>query len=558
MTRRALIAVTLGATMLATPAFAQDIGAQSAAPDQPQLPSQPAPSSSGRQVSIVPYIEVGQLASADLSHDDGVLTYTQVGGGVDASVQTRRVQAQVNFQYDHLFAWAKHEGDEDIYNGLARANVAITPALSIEAGGLATRAHSDTRGASPGFLLGDVDNSSEVYSAYVGPTLATHLGDASVNAAYRFGYTKVGTPGPTDVGPNQPALDYFDHSTTQLAAASVGVRPGAILPFGVTVSGGWERDVADQLDQRYDDKFVRGDVVQPISRTIALTAGVGYEKLTVTQKDAELDADGQPVVDNSGRYVTDQASPRRIAYQTDGLIYDAGVIWRPSPRTSLTVTAAHRYGTTIYTGTFNYAVSQSVNFNVDAYDGIETFGHQLQDSLASLPTSFVTERDALMQQFSGCVFGTSSSATGGCLNSVFQSLSSATYRARGFDAMLSAQRGGTSFGVGLGYASRRFYSPADGPDYAISGITDRSWYADVYLARALSRNQGINADLFVNYYNSGVAGASSIVSTGLTGTYYHNFGRLSTTASVGIYSFSGDHLDDDVQAQGLLGARYSF
>ena len=41
----------------------------------------------------------------------------------------------------------------------------------------------------------------------------------------------------------------------------------------------------------------------------------------------------------------------------DGLIWDAGVMWRPSRRTSLESYVGRRYGTMSYHGTFAYAPS---------------------------------------------------------------------------------------------------------------------------------------------------------------------------------------------------------
>ena len=117
---------------------------------------------------------------------------------------------------------------------------------------------------------------------------------------------------------------------------------------------------ASQLSQRYEGKYARGDVVLPVLPTLALTAGVGYEKIEVSQKDPLLDAAGNPVTDSKGRFVTDPASPRRIAYETDGLIYDAGVIWRPSPRTTLQARVGRRYGGMTYTGSLSYAASKSL------------------------------------------------------------------------------------------------------------------------------------------------------------------------------------------------------
>ena len=44
-----------------------------------------------RRVQISPYIEAGQVLAADLGDGGDVLTYSTLGAGIDASVQTRRV-----------------------------------------------------------------------------------------------------------------------------------------------------------------------------------------------------------------------------------------------------------------------------------------------------------------------------------------------------------------------------------------------------------------------------------------------------------------------------------
>ena len=164
-------------------------------------------------------------------------------------------------------------------SSLARGAYKISPSLTIEGGALATRTRSDIRGAAPGVLAGNLDNITQVYSVYAGPTFATQKGPVQIGAAYRFGYTKVEAPDATGVGPNQPRLDYFDDSKSHVATATVCVAAGTVLPVGVTVSGAYEREDASQLDQSYEGKYVRGDVTLPVSGTLAGRAGVGYEKI---------------------------------------------------------------------------------------------------------------------------------------------------------------------------------------------------------------------------------------------------------------------------------------
>ncbi|MFT6570932.1 MAG: hypothetical protein ACJAWY_002655 [Sphingomonas echinoides] len=509
-----------------------------------------------RKRSITPYIEIGQVVTADLKNDD-VLTYSTVAAGVDASVQTQRTQLQVSYRYDRRFSYSKKVGDDDVHSGLARASVRVAPGVTLEGGAIATRVRSDIRGAAPGNLAGNVDNISQVYSAYVGPTVASHVGPVGVAASYRFGFTKAEAPGTTGVAPGSPKLDVFDTSQSHVFNASAGVKAGAVLPVGVNVSAGYERDTAGQLDQKYESKVARGDLVLPVLPTLAVTGGAGYEKITVSQKDPLKDANGVPVTDSRGRFQTDPASPTRIAYQTDGLIYDAGVIWRPSPRTTLQARAGRRYGGMTYTGSFSYAASKSIGIQVGVYDSVDTFGRQLREGISNLPTSFIDQRDAFAQQFSGCTFGTSNAAAGGCLNGVFQSISTSAYRARGVDAVIAAKRGALSFGIGGGYAQRRFYAPS-GTGFSIDGVTDDSYYAQAYVSAPIDRNSGVSGNVFANYYESGISAAPGVFSTGATALYYHNFGRIATTASAGLYSFAQKGTEDQLSAQGQVGVRYQF
>ncbi len=526
----------------------------------------PAAAQAARRVTINPYIEASQTLYADLNGGD-VLTYTSLAAGVDAAIETQRVSGQLSYRYERRFGWGDDLGDQDIHSGLARVDARVTRNLTLEAAGIATRARSDIRGAAPGLLVGNVDNVSQLYSVFAGPSFTDTFGPVVFNANYRLGYTKVETPtfGDTAVGGRR--LDYYDDSIGNTATASATVAPGSIAPFGITLSGAYDRETASQLKQRYEGYYGRGDILQPISPYVALTAGVGYETIETSQKDAVVDATGTPVLDRDGRFITNAASPRRIAYRTDGVYYDAGVIWRPNRRTSVEAHVGKRYGSLSYTGTATYQASQSVGLSVNVYDGVQTFGRQLRTGIGNLPTSFLTgQQQGFGQQFNGCVFGTTGAAPGGCLNDVFQSISTASYRARGVDGVIVATRGRSTFGAGLGYANRKLYAPNFAPGIVVTGIEDQSYYGQLFYQRSLTQASGVNADLFANYYDPGVAniapedvsGDDGVWSYGATGTYYHNFGRLGTTASFGLYSFKVGDFDSEWSAQALIGARYQF
>ncbi len=510
---------------------------------------------------VQPYIELAQVVTADLSNDD-VVTYSQVAAGIDAGVRGRRAEAQVSYRYERRIQWDDRIGDDDVHTGLARGSVRVAPGFALEGGAIATRARSDIRGAAPGSFVGNVDNLTQVYSVYAGPTVSTNAGPVQIAASAFGGYTKVEAPNATGVAPGQPRLDYYDDSKNFVGQASAGVAAGTVLPVGVTVSGAYEREDAGQLDQKYEGYFARGDVTVPVSRTVAIRGGAGYEKIEATQRDALVDANGNPVLDGNGRFVTDPASPERIAYNTDGLIYDAGVIWRPSPRFELQANAGYRYGGDIYFGSLNWAMARDTGLQVVLYDGIETFGRQLRDGLRDTPTAFQGTASPFGQQFNGCIFGSQpgqgGAGAGGCLNDVFLSISTASYRARGIDGVISTTRGRTSMGFGAGYANRKLNAPQVAPGTTVFGVTDESYYAQLFWSRALSRVSQIDANLFANYYQSGLPGADGVVALNATGTYSHRFGRLGTIASLGIYTFDQERFDSQWSAQALLGARYTF
>ena len=309
---------SLLALAAATPAAAQSGGRASA-------------SSGGRQVTVAPYIEVTQTLDADLNGDGDVLTYTSLAAGIDVAASTPRTEAQLSYRYERRIAYDHYTGDDDIHTGLARIAAKVAPGLTIEGGALGTRTRADIRGAAPGLLVGNDRNVTEVYSLYAGPTLSTGVGPVAINGAYRIGYTKVEAPGITGIAADQPRLDYFDHSLGQSATVSAGVSPGSVLPVGLTASAGYDREDASQLHQRFGDFYARGDALLPVSPTVALAGGVGYEKLTVSQRDPVYTAAGVPVTDANGRFVTDEnlAAANRLSHRRRVFRWRRGVAAEP-------------------------------------------------------------------------------------------------------------------------------------------------------------------------------------------------------------------------------------
>jgi hypothetical protein len=111
-----------------------------------------------------------------------------------------------------------------------------------------------------------------------------------------------------------------------------------------------------------------------------------------------------PMVDSNGRYVTDYSTGRQIAFDTEGLIWDAGVVWRPSRRTNVEgAYVGDRYGRFGGYGFINYQPDDHSSFNLVVYQGVTGFGGALTNSLFNLPTQFSTVRDAITGNLSSCV-----------------------------------------------------------------------------------------------------------------------------------------------------------
>ncbi len=106
----------------------------------------------------------------------------------------------------------------------------------------------------------------------------------------------------------------FDESVVHNAQARVGIRPNTVLPVGVGVGGGWAQEDISNLDQRVQDRWVRGDVfaaARPFARDRRRRR---LRRCQVSNRDALRDGLGDPVIGPDGRYVTDKscAAPDRV------------------------------------------------------------------------------------------------------------------------------------------------------------------------------------------------------------------------------------------------------
>ena len=505
------------------------------------------------------------MLTAEIEPDSDVVTYSTLAAGVDASVGGRYSAGSLSLRYERYIGYDDSVSDGDTVSGIARASVALVPrAVTIEAGALASRTRVDASGGTfVGAFPQDEDSTSQIYSAYVGPSVQTREGDLEAEGHYRFGYTRVESPDAVIVGTTgvRP-LDLADESTTHMAQARVGLAPEGVLPVGVGIGGGWNEQNVANLDQRIRDRHARGDVIVPMSPVLAVVGGVGYEDVEVSSRDALRDAAGNPVIGSDGRYVTDESAPRVIAYETDGLIWDVGVMWRPSRRTSLEAFVGRRYDSTTYYGTFAYAPNSRESINVSVYDGITSFGGVITDRLAGLPAQFQAVRNAFSGEIGGCV---ASLEGANCLAGALGSLNSAVFRSKGVALSYAVNLGRTQAGIGAGYDRRKFITATGTVLAAANGVVDESYWAAAYASTQLDERSSLSANATASRFDSGFdgfngfsGGGESIGYSASLAYYRRLIAGLSGTAAVGLDGITQDSLPDLMSASALVGLRYSF
>jgi len=328
-----------------------------------------------------------------------------------------------------------------------------------------------------------------------------------------------------------------------------------VLPVGLAVTaGGFQEDISN-LDQRVRDLYVRGDVTVPLTSNLALVAGAGYEDVEISSRDAVRDANGVPVIDANGRFVTDTAAPRQIAFAVDGLLWDVGVLWRPSSRTNLQAAVGRRYDSTTYYGTFTYVPSQRSAFAVTAYDGVSGFGGLLNNSLAGLSSDFEAIRNPVTGDFGGLVNGTQGQAIIGGLGSV----RSAAFRGRGVRASYQRNLGRTTAAIGAGYDRRTFIAAAGTVLAPIDGLTDESYYVIGGLTRQIGQNAQLTTNAYVSWFEA--AGVNNdVTAMGASAAYDQSITRrLTGRAAIAVDYFDSEFTAEDFAfATALVGLRYNF
>lgn len=562
----ALRMALLAGTLAAGPLHAQTLSYESVDGDAPSDKAAGKDDRGGRSVrgagggsrtTIKPYIEATQNVLWELSPGDEVLTYSTIAAGVDVALDGRRTQGAVSVRYERRISQTDGVRDGDTLSGLARVKHDLIPrTLSVEAGALAARTRVEGSGASTLNPLAANDAVSQVYSLYAGPAISTHVGDVALAGSYMLGYTKVQQKDAIQLAAGEPLTDIFDDSVSQSAQVSAGVAPDTVLPVGITASGSYYQEDVSNLDQRVRDMRAGVQVTYPVSLELALVGAVGYEDVEVSSRDAVRDADGDPVLGSDGRYVTDKSLPRQLAYETDGLTWDAGVMWRPSRRTALSAFVGRRYDSMTYYGSFSYNPDARSSLTVAVYDNVSGFGGQVSRALRDLPTDFQVNRDPFNGQISGCAIG---SQSGGCVNNALSSVASSVFRARGVNATYAHRVGRMQAGIGAGYIRRKYIAREDSVLGSVNGQVDESFYVDAGLNGPIDRRSSFAVSAYAAWFQSGASSLGDVTTIGANAAYFRNLtDRLVATAALGLDSVNRKVIEDEVVASGLVGLRYSF
>ncbi len=507
-----------------------------------------------RAVVIQPYIEVSQILSAELSPGDEVVTYTQLAAGTDINAQGRNSGISVSVRYERNIGYGD-DVDSDTVSGVARGHIAVVPrALAFEAGALASRSRIDGAGSvSPNPLARD-DAESRVYSVYAGPSLATQVGAVEVTGVARVGYSRFEADS-LAFDPNGDPVDAFDDSVTYNTQLRAGTRPGYPLPIGLAATAGFFQEDISNLDQRVRDTFVRADVTVPVSESLALVGGAGYEDVEVSHRDALRDGNGVPLRGPDGRFLTDGASPRILAFDVDGLLWDVGVLWRPSSRTSLAASVGRRYDSTTYYFAFGYRPSIRSSLNINAYDGVSGFGGRINNALADLSTNFEVLRNPVTGDFGGLVTGEEGSGLVTALGSV----RSAAFRGRGVNASYQRRVGRLTAAIGAGYDRRDFIGAQGTVLEAANGIVDENYYVAAGLSRELGQSASFATNAYVSWFDS-AADNSDVTAFGASAAYNRAItNKISARAALAVDYFDSEFTAEDfATATALLGLRYNF
>lgn len=505
---------------------------------------------------IIPFLDIEQFAQQQLKGAGDSVTYTEVSTGVQAEFKTRRVVSSIAYRFARRIPEAGDTQASSSHDGLARVSLQVVKdLLALDAGAIATHARVDPSGAAPQTNTGTAANLTQVFGYYAQPALAHQFGEVGVSASYRFGYVVTqGSDAPPLAG--FPRVDRFQSSTNHQADFGIGMKRSS-LPFDWSIRGQFESEHATQLAQHYKAGNISGEVVVPLFASVAAVGSVGYQATRTSERSSLLDANGLPVTDSRGRFITDPNSPRTLTYDVKGIVGDGGIIWRPSRRTRLEARAGYRYDDLSLTGVFEYQPGPRSGMTLIIFDRIDSFGRGVTGGIAQAPAAFDPSQIDSSSGYQSCLFG-KQKGSGSCLSGTLGSATASAYHNRGGNFIYTYRMRETQINFAIGYA-RRDYIDLPGSPGSLDGVVDQSIFVQGEIGRQLTRNSGVTFSFTGNLFKNGQVGASDVLSGAINGGYYQSFGRgLRAQASVGVEASKQDGAPADVTSRAQLGMRYQF
>ena len=477
------------------------------------------------QTSIRPFVESRLVGTSnDVLQLGDYRTWLELAGGLNADIDTRRVDGSLNYRVARrvpidgvLDDKVRHNGD-----GSVRAEL-VRDYLFLNAQGSASII-SPTFG---GIVNPDSDSPDEqqAFGASVQPTFRHNFANRiRVAANYRYSLFEVegGVP-PLEIGEpfslDRPSFGGASDQRSQGASVSIGNSRRSDR-FRLELRGDWQRDRIEQLDEHYDSKRVILDGEAAINRAISLVASGGYEDIRDELDSLLVDQrTGIPILDSDGRLQRDPAMPRRVNFDFEGPTWDVGVRLTPSARTGLVVRAGRRFGSFSGNGSFYYRIRSDLTFSGGYQDQINNFG-RLFTALFSDPATgavipigtrsgYGGRRGGAPLGAGGCAFGFDPS-TQFCRFNLTQIATSAVFRER--TGSLTLQKGNEEFPDDsrfFGYATafytkRRYLGESDlqpnpplpfAPALYLAGTEDVSYGAYFRAERLLGGNRYATLDL---------------------------------------------------------------
>jgi len=96
------------------------------------------------------------------------------------------------------------------------------------------------------------------------------------------------------------------------------------------------------------------------------------------------------------------------------------------------------------------------------------------------------------------------------------------------------------------------------PGAVIYRTRDESYYVQGFGQWALDSRSSVSADLYANYFASGIEGGLDAWGGGAQGGYYRSFGRAYGSLTAGVYGFDVERSQSDLIAQALLAVGFRF